>query len=136
MPKPIVNHSRAGPSAQPTISLALLVQVGGMPGSPGAWPEASGRSLIAICCYLSSSLAAQASDAGRSAVILDRPIDLQARGRKLNGWRIAALLLRSAAQVERRAPLREQILTLRRTRLMALSGLRRCIAAGFLCRAF
>src|SRR5262249_30353846 len=30
------NHSRELPSAQPTMSLALLVQVGGIPGPPGA----------------------------------------------------------------------------------------------------
>src|SRR5438067_13396541 len=41
MPKPIVNQRRAGHSEQPTISLALLVQVGGMPGAPGAWPAGS-----------------------------------------------------------------------------------------------
>jgi hypothetical protein len=41
MPKPIVNHSRAGPSAQPTMSLALLVHVGAIPGAPGAWPVGS-----------------------------------------------------------------------------------------------
>src|SRR5712691_5090919 len=37
MPKPSVNHSRAGPSDEPTKSLALLVQVGAVPGAPGAW---------------------------------------------------------------------------------------------------
>src|SRR5262249_32127350 len=36
MPKPSVNQSRDMPSAQPTMSLALLVQVGGIPGLPGA----------------------------------------------------------------------------------------------------
>ena len=36
MPKPRVNQSREGPSAHPTISLALLVQVGAVPGPPGA----------------------------------------------------------------------------------------------------
>src|SRR5437762_4001816 len=36
MPKPSVNHSRDMPSAQPTMSLALLVQVGGIPGPPRA----------------------------------------------------------------------------------------------------
>src|SRR5260370_1265595 len=43
MPKPIVNHSRAGPRPQPTISLALDVQVGRVPGAPGAWPAGSGK---------------------------------------------------------------------------------------------
>src|SRR5271169_849440 len=36
MPKPRVNHSRKIPSAHPTVSLALLVQVGAVPGPPGA----------------------------------------------------------------------------------------------------
>src|SRR6516165_2103926 len=36
MPKPRVNHSREIPSAHPTMSLALLVQVGAVPGPPGA----------------------------------------------------------------------------------------------------
>src|SRR5260370_41977757 len=36
MPKPRVNHSREKPSAQPTMSLAPLVQVGEIPGPPGA----------------------------------------------------------------------------------------------------
>src|SRR6185312_4032828 len=36
MPPPMVNHSRDEPSAQPTISLALLLQVGASPGAPGA----------------------------------------------------------------------------------------------------
>src|SRR5271166_6954903 len=34
--KTSVNHSRELPSAQPTMSLALLAQVGGIPGPPGA----------------------------------------------------------------------------------------------------
>ena len=37
-----MNQSRDGPSAQPTMSLALLVQVGGVPGAPGAWSELIG----------------------------------------------------------------------------------------------
>src|SRR5579863_478978 len=36
MPPPMVNHSREEPSEQPTISLALLLQVGLSPGAPGA----------------------------------------------------------------------------------------------------
>src|SRR5690242_16318609 len=36
MPWPSVNQSRGGPSGQPTASLSLLVQVGAMPGCPGA----------------------------------------------------------------------------------------------------
>src|SRR6266478_902785 len=36
MPNPRVNHSREIPSAHPTMSLALLVQVGAVPGPPGA----------------------------------------------------------------------------------------------------
>src|SRR5438132_13092885 len=36
MPKPRVNHSRETPSAHPTMSLALLVQVGAVAGPPGA----------------------------------------------------------------------------------------------------
>src|SRR6266699_5207855 len=36
MPPPMVNHRREDPSEQPTISLALLHQVGGSPGAPGA----------------------------------------------------------------------------------------------------
>src|SRR5580693_7449672 len=36
MPPPMVNHSREEPSEQPTISLALLHQVGERPGAPGA----------------------------------------------------------------------------------------------------
>jgi hypothetical protein len=36
MPPPIVNHRRDIPSEPPTISLALLHQVGGIPGAPGA----------------------------------------------------------------------------------------------------
>src|SRR5439155_5185420 len=39
MPNPRVNQIRDGPSAQPTISLALLVQVGAIPGLPGASPS-------------------------------------------------------------------------------------------------
>jgi hypothetical protein len=38
MPPPIVNQSRVVPSEQPTISLLLLDQVGGIPGPPGAAP--------------------------------------------------------------------------------------------------
>src|ERR1700693_2863752 len=41
MPPPMVNHSREQPSEQPTISLALLLQVGLSPGAPGAVPTAS-----------------------------------------------------------------------------------------------
>jgi hypothetical protein len=38
MPPPIVNQSRDVPIEQPTISLALLHQVGAIPGAPGAGP--------------------------------------------------------------------------------------------------
>src|SRR5580704_14798345 len=41
IPNPRVNHTRDGPRLQPTMSLALLVQVGGMPGWPTAWPSGS-----------------------------------------------------------------------------------------------
>jgi hypothetical protein len=41
MPKPRVNHSRAGPKDEPTMSLALDVQEGAVPGAPGAWPRGS-----------------------------------------------------------------------------------------------
>ncbi len=34
----MVNHRREAPSEQPTISLALLHQVGEIPGAPGAMP--------------------------------------------------------------------------------------------------
>jgi hypothetical protein len=36
IPNPSVNHSREMPSAHPTMSLALLVQVGAIAGPPGA----------------------------------------------------------------------------------------------------
>src|SRR6202035_4300677 len=39
--KPRVNHSRAGPKDEPTMSLALLVHEGAVPGAPGAWPKGS-----------------------------------------------------------------------------------------------
>src|ERR1051325_9123235 len=70
MPKPIVNQSRAGPSEQPTISLALLVQVGGMPGAPGAWPAGSkiGVPVIAPLAYL---------DLRRAAANLVAPLKLR-----------------------------------------------------------
>src|ERR1700674_3969603 len=42
IPYPMVNQSRAGPSEQPTASLSLLVQVGGIPGAPGASKVRSG----------------------------------------------------------------------------------------------
>src|SRR5579863_3277316 len=42
MPKPRVNQMRERPRLQPTMSLALLVQVGAMPGWPGASPCGSG----------------------------------------------------------------------------------------------
>src|SRR5215472_8972563 len=42
MPKPSVNQMRDRPRLQPTMSLALLVQVGAMPGWPGASPCGSG----------------------------------------------------------------------------------------------
>src|SRR5438552_401863 len=48
MPKPTVNHSRDWPRAQPTMSLALLDQVGGMPGLPGAWVGSCGSIGAAI----------------------------------------------------------------------------------------
>src|ERR1700675_3017956 len=41
MPKASVNHSRAGPKDEPTMSLALDVQEGAVPGAPGAWPSGS-----------------------------------------------------------------------------------------------
>ena len=42
MPPPIVNQRRDIPSAQPTKSLALLHQVGAIPGAPGAGPQNGG----------------------------------------------------------------------------------------------
>ena len=42
MPPPIVNHRRDMPSEQPTISFALLHQVGEIPGAPGAGPPEGG----------------------------------------------------------------------------------------------
>jgi hypothetical protein len=39
MPPPIVNQTRDVPNEQPTISLSLLHQVGGVPGAPGAGPS-------------------------------------------------------------------------------------------------
>src|SRR5579863_10154428 len=49
MPKPRVNQMRERPRLQPTMSLALLVQVGAMPGWPGASPCGSGpRSAMAV----------------------------------------------------------------------------------------
>src|SRR5271154_2994941 len=48
MPNPRVNHTREGPRLQPTMSLALLVQVGGMPGWPTAWPSGSSLRSIAL----------------------------------------------------------------------------------------
>ena len=44
IPNPIANHNRAGPSEHPIASLALLVQVGAMPGRPGASPCSSSAS--------------------------------------------------------------------------------------------
>jgi hypothetical protein len=48
MPPPIVNQSRDRPAEQPTISLALLDQVGGRPAPPGAWPPAPSRPFVMI----------------------------------------------------------------------------------------
>jgi hypothetical protein len=44
MPKPRVNHNRDEPRAQPTMSLVLLVQVGGIPGRRGR--AQSSRALV------------------------------------------------------------------------------------------
>src|SRR6185312_7381857 len=47
MPKPSVNQTREGPSVHPTMSLALLVQVGAIPGCPEACPLGFSVLLIA-----------------------------------------------------------------------------------------
>src|SRR6185437_11718037 len=47
MPKPSVNQTREGPSVHPTMSFALLVQVGAIPGCPGACPVGFTVPLIA-----------------------------------------------------------------------------------------
>jgi hypothetical protein len=48
MPPPIVNQTRDMPNEQPTISLSLLHQVGGVPGAPGAGPSFRGMSQSSI----------------------------------------------------------------------------------------
>ena len=70
MPNPIVNHSRDGPIAQPTISLALLDQVGGMPGLPGAWPGSFGSIGVADLDAWLAKLR------GEAVTILDGPYRL------------------------------------------------------------
>src|SRR5580704_4151852 len=72
MPPPMVNHSREEPSEQPTISLALLLQVGLSPGAPGAVPTAS-----AAAPTVRAAAAPQTQAAGERVLVV-----AQARGRR------------------------------------------------------
>src|SRR6516165_1652577 len=82
MPKPSVNHSRAMPSAHPTMSLARLVQVGGIPGAPGA------------CSIIATGVSQTAADGGATAV---------ARACHLPHLRCAALALKGWTEPDRAA---------------------------------